>query len=64
MAASIIDGGRTQENPWKEPLTHKKLLANFLTYPHWPNLRLEPMETEVSASGHLATSNSDNNTDI
>ncbi len=31
--------GKNPGNPQKEPLTHKKLLASFLTYPHWPNPR-------------------------
>jgi hypothetical protein len=40
--ARINGGGRTLENPWKESPTHEKLIASFLIYRHWPNLRLEP----------------------
>ena len=42
-----------EENPWKEQLTHQKLLACFLTYPLWPNLRLEPKQTLTDTFARL-----------
>ena len=31
MAASVIGGGRTRKKTWKQPPTHEKLVASFLT---------------------------------